>query len=105
VPVETKYPHVVLGEDGAPLIEGTRLKVVELVVQKMAYGWSPEELHFQHPELTLGQVHGALAYYWDHAAELDRDIAERLRRAEGLRAEVEREPPSFLAKPKARDLF
>ena len=54
------------------------MKVVELVLGKMAYGWSPEELHFQHPYLTLGQIHSALAYYWDHREELDRDIEERL---------------------------
>ncbi len=28
----------------------------------MAYGWSPEEMHFQHPDLTLGQIYSALAY-------------------------------------------
>ncbi|MBF0328235.1 MAG: DUF433 domain-containing protein [Nitrospirae bacterium] len=35
------------------------MKVVELVVEKIAYGWSPEELHFQHPYLTLGQIYSA----------------------------------------------
>ena len=42
-------------------------------------GWSPEELAFQHPYLTLGQIHSALAYYWDHQEELDHDIERRLR--------------------------
>ncbi len=32
------------------------------VVEQKAYGWSAEELHFQHPYLTLGQIHSALAY-------------------------------------------
>jgi hypothetical protein len=31
--------------------------VVELVVEKMAYGWSPEEFHLQHPYLSLGQIY------------------------------------------------
>ena len=44
--VETKYPHVVLDEHGVPMLKGTTLKVVELVAEKLAYGWSPEELHF-----------------------------------------------------------
>jgi uncharacterized protein (DUF433 family) len=58
-----------------------------LVVKQQAYGWSPEELHFQHPYLTLGQIHSAPAYYWDHREELDRDIRRRLERADGLRRE------------------
>jgi hypothetical protein len=62
------------------------MKVVELVVEQQAYGWSPEELHLQHPYLTLGQIHSALAYYWDHLAELDRDVQRRLERVEKLRA-------------------
>jgi uncharacterized protein (DUF433 family) len=60
------------------LIAGTTVKVVELILETTAYGRSPEELHFQHLHLSLGQIHSALAYYWDHAAELDRDIERRM---------------------------
>lgn len=74
----TRYEHIVLVDEKVPVISGTDIKVVELVLDKIAYGWSPEELHFQHPDLTLGQIHSALAYYWDHQEELDRDIEERL---------------------------
>ena len=75
---ETRYEHIILNEAQVPMIAGTTMKVVELVLDHLAYGWSPEELHFQHPELTLGQIHSALAYYWDHKAELDEDIERRL---------------------------
>ena len=75
--VETRYEHVVLDEAGVPGIAGTTMKVVELVVEQHAYGWSPEELHFQHPYLDLGRIHSALAYYWDHREELDRDVQRR----------------------------
>ncbi len=64
--VETRYEHVLLDEAGVPIISGTNMKVIELVLEKIAYGWSPEELHFQHPYLSLGQIHSAPAYYWDH---------------------------------------
>jgi uncharacterized protein (DUF433 family) len=74
----TRYEHIVLDENGVPFIAGTRMKVVELVLDNRAYGWSPEELHYQHPHLTLGQIHSALAYYWDHQEELDQDIERRL---------------------------
>ncbi|HWE60978.1 MAG TPA: DUF433 domain-containing protein [Chloroflexota bacterium] len=75
---ETRYEHIVLDSDGVPRIAGTTMKVVELVTAQAAYGWSPEELHFQFPYLSLGQIHSALAYYWDHQDDLDRDIARRL---------------------------
>lgn len=84
----TAYEHIVVDESSVPLIEGTTTKVVELVLDVLAYGWSPEEIQFQHPHLTLGQIHSALAYYWDHKEELDRDIERRLERVEEIRREV-----------------
>jgi len=76
--VETCYEHVGLNEEKVPIILGSTMKVVELVLAHLAYGWSPEELHFQFPHLTMGQIHSALAYYWDHREELDEDIENRL---------------------------
>jgi uncharacterized protein (DUF433 family) len=80
---KTGYEHIVL-DDGIPVISGTTMKIEELIVEKKAYCWSPEEIHFQHPYLSLGQIHSALAYYWDHAAEIDEDIERRLRRIKQL---------------------
>ncbi|HLA63502.1 MAG TPA: DUF433 domain-containing protein [Rhodothermales bacterium] len=79
------YPHLALGEGDVPIVAGTTMKVVELVTEYVAYGWSPEELHFQHPYLSLGQIHAALGYYWDHQEEMDAEIADRDARAERLR--------------------
>ena len=83
--VPTRYEHVVLDENKVPVIAGTRTKVIEIVLDKMAYGWSAEEIHYQHPHLSLGQIHSALAYYWDHQAELDADIQHRFEYVEKLR--------------------
>lgn len=66
--------------------------MVELVAEVKAYGWSPEELAYQHPHLTLGQVHSALAYYWDHRQEVDADLARREALAEEIRREVGEHP-------------
>jgi uncharacterized protein (DUF433 family) len=101
--LETRYEHVVLGEDGIPRIAGTGTKLIQLVLDKLAYGWSPEELQFQHPHLTLGQIYSALAYYSDHQAELDRDIEERLRQVGRLQAEAE--PSPLVARLKAKGLL
>lgn len=77
----TTYEHIVLDEKNVPWIKDTATKVVELVLNHRAYGWSPEELHFQHPHLTLGQIYSAFAYYWDHQEDLDRDLQRRMERA------------------------
>ena len=82
---ETRYEHIVLDDERMPLIAGTTMKVIELVLDQRAYGWSPDELRFQHPYLVLGQIHSALAYYWDHQEALDRDILRRQAKIERLR--------------------
>lgn len=88
----TTYEHIQIDVNGIPVISGTTMKVVELVMAQMAYGWSPEELHFQHPYLTLGQIHSALAYYWDHKDELDADIERRWQYAEEARRKAGTSP-------------
>lgn len=98
--VETRYEHILLDDAGVPRIAGTTMKVIELVLERSAYGWSPEELHFQHPYLSLGQIHSALAYYWDHQDELDQDIAHRVARVEELRRTTP--IPPFIARIKAQ---
>lgn len=50
----TAYKHIALTDDGIPVIEGTRFKVKQLVAEGQAHGSSPEELQFQHPQLTTG---------------------------------------------------
>ena len=80
----TRYEHIGLDERNVAIIEGTTRMVVELVAEKLAYGWSPEELHFQHPYLTLGQIYSALAYYADHKEALDREMAARLAHVKGI---------------------
>jgi uncharacterized protein (DUF433 family) len=73
----TAYEHILLDGRGVPVINGTTMKVVELVTEAIAYGWSPDDLYFQHPYLSLGQIHSALAYYWDHSEDLNRDMEQR----------------------------
>ncbi len=86
--VATPYEHVVLDEDGVPVVSGSNTKVVEIALDMLAHGSSPAELHFQLPHLSLGQIHSALAYYWDHKEELDADIEERLRNVRRWRADT-----------------
>lgn len=84
----TTYEHIALDENDVPVIVGANTKVVELVDELHAYGWSPAEMARQHPHLSLGQIHSALAYYWDHKAEIDADRERRFQEAEALRREA-----------------
>ncbi len=82
---ETRYEHIVLDERGVPRVAGTQLRAIDLVEAMRANGWTPEQMHEQHPELTLGQIYSALAYYWDHQQELDAAIAARRQELEHLK--------------------
>jgi len=79
------------------------MKVLELVAETTAYGWSPEELHFQHPYLSLGQIHSALAYYWDHAQQLNEELKHDLREVEKLRQASS--PSTLVTRLKAQGLL
>lgn len=86
--VATSYEHVVLDEDRIPVLAGANTKVAELILEVMAHGSSPAELQHQFPHLSLGEIHSALAYYWDHADEIDADIERRHERVAALRREI-----------------
>jgi uncharacterized protein (DUF433 family) len=72
--------------------DDTNVKVIEVALDHLAYGWSAEEIHRQHPHLTLAQVHSALAYYYDHQVDFDDAIARSLDNAERLAAQSKESP-------------
>jgi len=66
--------HIALDDRGVAWIEGTSTKVIEVALDHIAHGWSPAEIHWQHPHLSLSAIYSALAYYHDHQAEFDVEI-------------------------------
>lgn len=84
--------HIELDTEGRAWIVEANTKVIEIVLDKLAYGWNPEEMCLQHPHLSLAQIHAALSYYYDHQAELDAEIAGQMREYEALRAQAENSP-------------
>ena len=70
--------QIELDSRGVAWIAGTKVKVVEVVLDKIAYGSSPEEIHFQHPNLSLAQIHGALTYYYENQDKVDEQIKRGL---------------------------
>jgi len=101
--VETRYEHIILNEDNVPIIEGTKMKVIELILDKIAYGWSPEELHYQHPHLTLGQIYSALAYYSDCQENLDQEIESQLKQVDQMRKAAK--PTPLIERLRAKKLI
>jgi len=99
----TEYKYIQLDERNVPFIEGTSMKIVELIASVKAYGWSPEELLQSYPHLTLSKIYSALAYYWDRKAEIDADIEQREQYAEQLEQEAGESP--FAAKLRDQGLL
>lgn len=97
------YEHIVVEGKGVAAVADSRMKVTQLVSEVMAYGWSPEELHFQHPHLSMGQIHSALAYYWDHEEEINQKIEDDLQYADILRRAAGETP--FVTRLKATGLL
>lgn len=77
-----KHSHIVIDRHGCPWIDDTNVKVVEVVRDHLAYGWSPEEIHWQHPNLGLAQIYAALAFYHDNRISMDVEIQNSLESAD-----------------------
>jgi uncharacterized protein (DUF433 family) len=84
--------HIYLDDRGVAWIDDTNVKVIEVVVDRVAWQWGPEAIRLQHPHLSLAQVHAALAYYYDHQADFDAQMARDTQEAEALRAQAGESP-------------
>jgi uncharacterized protein (DUF433 family) len=85
--------HIRLDKAGVAWIEDTNTKAIEVAMDTVAHGWSPEEIHFQHPHLSLAQIHSALAYYHDHKSEFDEQMQRSLREATSMLRDATEESP------------
>ena len=71
-------------EHGAARITGPRTPVKMIAVDHVVRGYSPAEIHFQYPYLSLAQIHAALSYYFAHQEEIDAEIAQDEAEADAL---------------------
>jgi len=76
---------------GKPYLAGTRITVADLALMHLRLGQSLEEISGKY-DLSPAAVHAAMAYYYDHRAEIDRSIEEDQAFAEAFR----RNNPSLL---------
>lgn len=84
-----EYPHISLTPDGVPVITGAGTKVVQIVLDHLAYGSDAEEIHREFPYLSLSAIHCALAYYYDHKEKMDEDIERRKQKVEDIKAKLD----------------
>jgi uncharacterized protein (DUF433 family) len=59
---------------GRPRVRGTRVKVSEIARRHVEDDESADEITEALPQLTLAQVHAALAYYYDHREEIEEEL-------------------------------
>jgi uncharacterized protein (DUF433 family) len=69
---------------GKPRIRGHRITVQNIVIWHERMGKCIDEIAAEY-DLSLADVHAALAYYFDHQAEIDQSITEATNFAEDLR--------------------
>jgi len=73
---------------GKPRIAGTRMPVAAIAEMYLDMKESLEEIA-QKYDLSLAQVHGAMAYYYEHREEIDRHTIE----ADRIVEEIKRNSP------------
>lgn len=79
------YAYIDYTPEGTPFVSGTQTKVEEIVLDHLAWRWDAETIHRHHPHLTLAQIHSALAYYYDHQAEMEAAIEAGLKQVAKIR--------------------
>jgi uncharacterized protein (DUF433 family) len=78
IPADPRLAEVIVKTPGVcsgqPRIAGTRIKVKHVYIWVEQMGMTPAQVVADYPHLTMAQVHTALAYYWSHPDEIQRDI-------------------------------
>jgi len=59
---------------GSPRIAGHRIRVVDIVIWHEKRGFSPDQIIDLFPGITLADVYAALAFYFDHTAEIEAEL-------------------------------
>ncbi|GIK74027.1 MAG: hypothetical protein BroJett021_30150 [Chloroflexota bacterium] len=85
---------------GRPRIAGTRITGADVKQWYLQLGMSLEEIAATY-DLSLAAVYAAMAYYYDHQAEIERSIAEDEAFVEAMRAQ---QPSLLQAKLRQRSI-
>lgn len=75
----TEHPHITRVPgilNGRPIIRGSRIPVWQVAEAILRLGETVEGYLTGHPHLTAAKIYDALSYYFDHRAEVDKEIEE-----------------------------
>jgi uncharacterized protein (DUF433 family) len=98
------YPHIEKVEHQPARLQRTpRIRVAQIVIDYLAYGWSAEEICHQHPYLTPAEAHATMGYYFDHQDEIDQEISQEWQDTQTSIAQAPKSP--FYTRMKARGLL
>jgi len=98
------YPHIEKqDQQSAHLQRLPRIRVAQIVMDYIAYGWSVEEICRQHLYLTLAETHAAMGYYFDHQEEIDKEIRQEWQQVQENLVQTNRSP--FYIRMKAKGLL
>jgi uncharacterized protein (DUF433 family) len=87
-PVTAKHIERVPGRcGGKPCVAGTRIRVWDIYVWHELQGQSPEEIVHNYSQLSLADVHAALAYFWEHRDAIRHEMKEAEDLVSRLRAD------------------
>ncbi|NQT38205.1 MAG: DUF433 domain-containing protein [Planctomycetes bacterium] len=99
--LDATYPHIEKAAgQSARLRRSPRVRVAQIAMDYLAYGWSADEMCRQHPDLTKAEAHAAMAYYFDHQEDIDAEIRAEVHNAETSLKESSDSPPRLCLQAK-----
>jgi uncharacterized protein (DUF433 family) len=93
-------PYIEMRE-GVYLIRGSRVSL-DSIVTDWREGLSAEEIRDDFPTLKLVEVYGAITYYLEHQAAIDKYLLENKAKYQAQRAAAEAAEPERYAKLRQR---
>ena len=85
---------------GRPCIAGTRIRVQDIYILHEQQRLTPDQIVDAYPSITLADVHAALAFFWDNAEAITREIAAERELAATMKAQA---GPGLLDRLRAED--
>ena len=70
----TKDPKI---SGGSPVIAGTRVRVIDIIIEYDRLWMTPDEIIDAHPQVSLEAVHDALSFYYENIESFDSEISAR----------------------------
>jgi len=86
--IKVKHPYITENPNvsqGSPVIQGTRTRIIDIIIEYEYLGKTPDEIVDAHPHLNLAQLHDAISYYYDYREEIDQEISQRKDKIKELR--------------------